>query len=260
MKIGIIGGSGLDDPKILQDFKEIEVNTIYGNPSSALTVGKISNKEVAILARHGKKHTINPSNVNYRANIDALKKVGCTYILATTACGSLREEIKPGTIVFPSQFIDFTKKRHYTFYDNDQVCHISMEDPFCKKLRGLLIETAKELELPYHTNKTIISIEGSRFSTRAESNLFRMFGADIINMSLVPEVILAREAGICYQSIAMSTDYDCWKSDKENVTWEQISKVMQKNTENVKKLLINVIPKIDYKDCNCKTAINLALV
>ncbi|MFH1248632.1 MAG: S-methyl-5'-thioadenosine phosphorylase [archaeon] len=252
VKVGIIGGSGLDDPKILKDFKEIEVVTKYGKPSSILTTGKINGIDVVILARHGKGHTIYPTGVNFRANIAALKDQGCTHILATTACGSLREEIEPGNLVFPDQFIDFTKHRTLTFHDS-KVIHTPMAEPFCGNLRKLLCDTSKQLELKHHEKGTVITIEGPRFSTKAESHMFRGFGADIINMSTVPEVILAREAGICYQSIAMSTDYDCWKEGEEPVTWEMIVEIMKKNADNVKKLLCAVIPKIKDAKCDCNS-------
>src|SRR3989344_6600266 len=150
IKIGIIGGSGLEDPKILKDAKEIDATTKFGSPSSSLTTGKINDVDVVILSRHGKKHTIMPSNVNYRANISALKEQGCTHIIATTACGSLREEIKPGHLVFCDQFIDRTSKRDCTFYDEGKVCHIPMADPFCSRLRAVLAETAEEAGLEHH--------------------------------------------------------------------------------------------------------------
>ena len=260
IKIGIIGGSGLDDLDIFEDKKEIEVNTLFGKPSSSLTLGKIKGVDVVILSRHGKKHTIMPGNVNYRANIHALKELGVTHLLVSTACGSLREEIKPGDLVFPNQFIDRTTKRHSTFYDKDQVCHIPMENPFCNELRNLIVESAKDLDLRFHNDKTVITIEGPRFSTKAESKMFRNFGADIINMSTVPEVILAREVGICYQAIAMATDYDCFMETKENVSWEQIEKIMKMNSENVKRLFLGVIPKIKNLNCGCKEAIKSSLI
>ena len=180
-------------------------------------------------------------------------KEGCTHILATTAVGSLREKIKPGDLVFADQFIDHTKHRPLTFHD-EKVIHTPMAEPFCKELRSLLVKTAKELKLRHHTKGTVITIEGPRFSTKAESHMFRSFGADVINMSTVPEVILAREIGICYQTIAMSTDYDCWKEGEEPVTWEMILSIMNKNSENVKKLLLKTISKIKYNGCDsCKS-------
>ena len=242
-KIAIIGGSGLDDPRIMAGAKEIEVETPFGRPAAALVIGEIGGREVAVLARHGKDHSIMPTKVPFQANVWALKKIGCSHILATTACGSLKEEIKPKDLVFPDQFIDFTKRRRLTFYE-DKVVHTSMAEPFCPDLRRLLAETAKDLALSYHDKGTVITIEGPRFSTRAESRLFRGFGADIVNMSTVPEVILANEVGLRYAAIAMATDYDAWKEGEEAVTWEMILERMKANAANVKKLLLAVIPKI----------------
>jgi 5'-methylthioadenosine phosphorylase len=240
IKIGIIGGSGLDDPKILNNFSEKSIRTPFGNPSGKITLGKIGKTEVAILARHGKKHTIIPTHVPYRANIWALQKIGCTHIIATTACGSLRENLKPGDIIFPDQFIDNTKHRILTFYE-DKLIHTPMSEPFSKELRKKLENTAKKMKIKYHNHGTMITIEGPRFSTKAESHMFRGWGADLINMSTVPEVILANELGIPYQSIAMATDYDCWKENEEPVTLEMILEIMKKNSEKVKKLLIETI-------------------
>jgi 5'-methylthioadenosine phosphorylase len=249
IKIGIIGGSGLDNPEILKDAEEVTVETPYGPPTSSLMCGTIEGIDVVILARHGRDHSIYPSGVNFRANIWALKEQGCTHILASTAVGSLREEIKPGHLVFPDQFIDHTKKRETTFFDETEVVHTPMADPFCPNLIDLLSASAEELGIPYHKNKTVITIEGPRFSTKAESHLFRSWNADVINMSTVPEVNLAREKKMHYASIAMSTDYDCWHEEEEPVTWEMIVETMQKNAENVIRLFLNVIPKIkDYDD------------
>jgi len=242
--IGIIGGSGLDDPKILLNSHNIEVDTPYGKPSSKLVEGEIEGKEVVILARHGKRHSITPSLVPYRANIWGLKSVGCTHILATTACGSLKENMKPGELVFIDQFIDFTKQRKMTFFE-DKVVHTQMAQPFDIKLRRLLVESAKELNFPFHPAGTIVTIEGPRFSTKAESLMFQKWGADLINMSTVPEVVLANEMQIPYQSIAMVTDYDCWRENEEPVTFELILKRMRDNSQKVKKLLIRVIEKLE---------------
>lgn len=250
IKVGVIGGSGLDDPKLMKDKKERAVTTPYGKPSSKLTTGKIGGVEVVVLARHGRGHTIYPTGVNYRANVYALKKAGCTHILATTAVGSLREKIRPGDLVFVDQFIDMTKHRTLTYHD-EKVIHTPMAEPFCGDLRDLLAKTAKGLKLRHHRKGTVVTIEGPRFSTKAESHMWRILGADVINMSTVPEVVLARELGICYQSIAMSTDYDCWKEEEEPVTWEMIVKTMEKNAGNVKKLLQTAIPKIKHYECEC---------
>lgn len=243
IRIGIIGGSGMDDPRLMKGKREKKVKTPFGIPTSPLTIGNIDGIETVILARHGRKHSIYPTGVNYRANISALKKEGCTHIFATTAVGSLRENIRPGDFVFLDQFIDFTKHRPLTFHEK-KVVHTPMSNPFCDGLRALLAASAKELRLRYHTKGTIVTIEGPRFSTVAESHMFRKLGADVINMSTVPEVILAREAGLCYQSIAMSTDYDCWKEGEEPVTWEMILAIMNKNADNVKRLLLETISKM----------------
>ena len=260
MKIGIIGGSGLDDPDILKDAEKIKKHTPYGNVSDLITVGKIKNVDVVMIPRHGSKHEIGPGMVNYRANIWAMKELGVTHILAPTACGSLREEYEPGNFAFIDQFIDRTTKRKQSFYEGHEVCHIPMADPFCDKLRKILTKEAKSLGIKYHDKGTMVTIEGPRFSTRAESKLFRSWDADTINMTTVPEVVLAREAGICYASIAMVTDYDCFLEDRKPVTVEEIVKTMKVNAENVKKLLINVIPKIDFIECSCKEDIKGALI
>ncbi|MFW9949876.1 MAG: S-methyl-5'-thioadenosine phosphorylase [Candidatus Thorarchaeota archaeon] len=247
VKIGIIGGSGLDNPDILKDVNEIEVSTQYGKPTSPLKLGKINDVEVVLLARHGREHTIPPTHVNYRANIQALKDQECTHILATTACGSLREEIGRGDFIILDQFIDFTRLRKVSFFDEfppGDAKHTAMAYPYSQDLRRILIETAKELNLKYHEKGTVITIEGPRFSTRAESEMFRIWGADVINMSIAPETILANEAGIPYAAVAMSTDYDCWKDDEVPVTWNEILEIFGKNVNNVIALLTNSIKKI----------------
>lgn len=247
VKVGIIGGSGLDDPKILKNYKEVTIKTPYGKPSSKLTIGKIRGVNVVILARHGKAHTAPPTQVNFRANIHALKEVGCTHILATTAVGSLRKDIERGDLVILDQFIDFTRHRPISFYDKfepHKPIHTPMANPFSNELREVLIKTAEELKLKHHKKGTVITIEGPRFSTKAESRMFRAWGADVINMSIAPEAILANEAGIPYAAVAMSTDYDCIFDDMQSVTWEGILKVFKENVDKVTKLLIETIPKI----------------
>ena len=242
-KIGIIGGSGLDDPNILKDARLVEVTTPYGSPSSPLTVGTIGGKEVVLLARHGKQHQYSPTEVNYQANIHALKEQGVTHIIATTACGSLRAEIDRGHLVIVDQFIDFTRHRKVTFHESfsDGAVHTPMAEPFDVGLRELLYETSTGLGYDTHNGGTVITIEGPRFSTKAESKMFRMWGADVINMSIAPEAALANEAGIPYAAVAMSTDYDCWKEDEEPVSWEEILKVFTENSEKVKNLLIQAV-------------------
>lgn len=247
VKIGIIGGSGLDNPGILENSKEIQVTTLYGAPSSPLTIGKLGNVDVVILARHGRSHNISPTNVNFKANIRVLKDQGVTHVIATTACGSLRENIERGDFVILDQFIDFTFHRsHPTFFADfsDGAKHNAMPSPFDEKLRKNLIETSKALGYATHEKGTVITIEGPRFSTKAESNMFRIWGADVINMSIAPECILANELGIPYAVVAMSTDYDSFRDDVEPVSWDEIKKVFAENADKVKKLLITAIPKI----------------
>ena len=247
VKIGIIGGSGLDNPDILEDVREENADTPYGKPSSSLKIGKIKSVDVVLIARHGREHTIPPTQVNFRANISALKEAGCTHILATTACGSLREEIDRGHLVILDQFIDFTRHRDITFhkeFEPHKPTHCPMAEPFDKNLRELLIKTSKELKLFCHEKGTVITIEGPRFSTKAESKMFRIWGADVINMSVAPEAALANEIGLPYAAVAMSTDYDCWKEDEEPVTWEAVLEIFKQNAKNVTDLLVEVIPKI----------------
>lgn len=247
MRIGIIGGSGLDNPDILENPRDEAVTTPYGDPSSPLKYGRIGGVEVILVARHGRGHTIPPTQVNYRANIHALKQAGCTHLLATTAVGSLREEIGRGDLVVVDQFIDFTKRRHMSFhevFEPHAPVHTPMADPFDETLRELLISKCEQLGYKHHKTGTVITIEGPRFSTRAESRMFRMWGADIINMSIAVEAILANEASIPYAVVAMSTDYDCWKTDEEPVSWDAIVEVFTQNAEKVTNLLIHAIPEV----------------
>lgn len=243
MKIGIIGGSGLENPNILEDFKVKEVETPFGKPSSPLTTGRINNIDIVIISRHGIKHELPPTQVNNRANIFALKDEGCKFIIATTAVGSLREEIKRGDFVILDQFIDFTKQRKETFFDKFEFgpIHTSMANPFSEELRKKLIESTEKLKYPVHKKGTVLTIEGPRFSTRAESNLFRQWGAHVVNMSIAPEAILANEAEVPYAIIAMSTDYDSWKDNEEPVTWNEIRYIMKENAERVKKVILETI-------------------
>ncbi len=243
VKIGIIGGSGLDDPDIFKNPTELDISTEYGSPSSTLMSGQINGVDTVILARHGRRHQFSPTQVNNQANIKALEKAGVTHIIATTACGSLRSKIDRGHLVVLDQFIDFTRFRKNTFTDSfvDGAVHTAMAHPFDDTLRANLYDTGKELGLNMHVKGCVVTIEGPRFSTVAESKMFRLWGADVINMSTAPEAMLANEAAIPYAAVAMSTDYDCWKEDERPVTWDDILAVFNKNANNVKQLLVNVI-------------------
>ncbi|PIN70648.1 S-methyl-5'-thioadenosine phosphorylase [Candidatus Woesearchaeota archaeon CG11_big_fil_rev_8_21_14_0_20_43_8] len=258
VKIGIIGGTGVYDPHLVEDEKKNKVHTPYGSTSDFVMTGKFKGVDIVVIPRHGNGHIMNPSNVNYRANVWAMKELGVTHIIAPSAVGSLKEEYKPGDLVMTDQFIDRTTKRDQSFYEGNQVCHIGMAEPMCAALRGLLNDTAKKLGLRHHEKGTVVVIEGPRFSSRAESNLYRSWNADIISMTLVPEAVLAREAGICYASVGMVTDYDCWK--EEEVTSDMVVQTMKANAENVKKLLQAVIPLIKKTDCKCASAICHALL
>ncbi len=227
--------------------KEVSVDTPYGFPSSSFIEGNINGTEVVLLSRHGRDHSIPPTMVNNLANLFAIQELQCTHILATTACGSLRKEIKRGELVFPDQFIDFTRHRKVSFFDafkEGDLKHTQMAVPFSEHIRQALIRSAAGLKFDYHASGTVITIEGPRFSTRAESKMFRIWGADIINMSLAPEVILANELGIPYGCIAMSTDYDAWKDDEEPVTWEGVLKVFEENINRVIQLMTHCLPNL----------------
>jgi 5'-methylthioadenosine phosphorylase len=253
-KIGIIGGSGLDNPNILQEAQDLDVNTNFGKPSSPLKIGKISGVDVVLLARHGREHTIPPTQVNNQANIQALKDIGCTHIIATTACGSLKKEIGRGDFVVLDQFIDFTRLRKLSFYDRfepGKISHTPMAEPFHKELRNVLYGTAKELNLKCHPQGTVVTIEGPRFSTKAESKMFASWGADVINMSIAPECVLANEIGLPYAAVAMATDYDCLFDDVPPVTWEEVLKVFEENVDKVTNLLTNVVQKINSCNTSC---------
>lgn len=259
MAIGIIGGTGVYDPALLEQAEQVKIHTPFGSPSDLVVVGKYNGIDVVFIPRHGSKHTISPSCVNYRANIWAMKELGVTHILAPAAVGSLREKIKPGDIVFPDQIIDRTYGRKVSFYEGSKVCHVSFAHPFCEKLRKVLIKAAKEAKIRAHESGTCVVIEGPRFSTKAESNLFRSWGCDIINMTMYPECVLAREAQICYASIAMVTDWDCWK--ERIVDTKTVLETMRANVAKVKQIISAAIPKIEVDgDCPCRHALEGAFV
>jgi len=261
--VGIIGGSGVYDPGIVEDPVEVRVYTPYGEPSDFITVGRVEGVPVAFLPRHGRGHRIPPHRINYRANIWALKSLGVRYVISVSAVGSLREDYRPGDFVVPDQFIDMTKKREYTFFDGPVTAHVSMADPFCDDLRSRLVESARRLGYPVHEKGTYICIEGPRFSTRAESRVWKdVFKADIIGMTLVPEVNLACEAQLCYATLAMVTDYDVWADHP--VTADQVEKIMKQNVERARKILYDVIPRLagdpDPARCSCCRSLDTALV
>jgi 5'-methylthioadenosine phosphorylase len=247
MRVGIIGGSGLGDPQIVHDARDEVVATPWGEPSSALRHGQIEGIPCVLLARHGREHTIPPTHVNNRANLYALRAAGCSHVLATTAVGSLREEIARGDLVILDQLLDFTRLRPLSFHERfepGKAVHTPLADPFDAELRRRLIETAHGLGLPHHPRGTVVTIEGPRFSTRAESRMFRAWGADVINMSTAPECALAAEAGLPYAAVAMSTDYDCWKEDEAPVTWSEITRIFAANVASVVQLLTGTLASL----------------
>ena len=256
-EIGIFGGTGIYDSGLLNDSKEITIDTPYGKTSDSITVGEFNGRKVAFMPRHGKKHTIPPHLINFRANIWAFKELGVKRIIAPSAVGSLKEEFQPGHFALPSQFIDFTKSRKGTFSEDGRVIHISVADPFCPELQNVILDTVKNQEIEIHKDCTYVCIEGPRFSTKAESKFFRTTGADIIGMTLVPECQLAREAQICYVSLSTITDYDVWA--EKPVTAKEVMTTLAKNVEMTKKLLtimINQIP--EERSCSCERALEEA--
>lgn len=260
-EFGVIGGTGLYDPKLLKNAQEIMVETPYGRPSDAITVGELNGRTVAFLPRHGKLHAIRPTDINVRANIFALKRLGVKRILAPSTVGSLREDYEPGDIVFTDQFIDRTTRREQSFYTvaEARVCHISVAEPMCPQLRKSLIDIAKDMKIKMHETGTYVCIEGPRFSTKAESRMFQQWGADIIGMTMVPEVVLAREAEICYANISTVTDYDCWK--EHAVCVDDILSIMRSNVENVKRIIAETIAKTPSEcSCQCGSALTGAFV
>lgn len=241
--LGIIGGTGLYQMDALQDVEEVSVETPFGNPSAAIITGQVGDQQVAFIPRHGQHHTITPSEVNYRANIWALKSLGVTHVISVSAVGSLREELKPGDLCIPSQYIDWTRaQRQRSFFGQGVVGHISSANPTCPSLVSDIAQAAQDLDIPLHQDRTYICVEGPRLGTRAESHCLRTMGADIVGMTNVPEVFLAREAQMGYATIAIITDYDCWKEDpSEFATVEAILKAYQASLGTVKKLLEKVM-------------------
>jgi len=260
IKIGIIGGSGFYKMGIIDDAEEIDVDTPFGKPSDKITIGKIDGTEVAFLPRHGIGHFIPPHKVNYRANVFAMKECGVEYLVSIAAVGSLKKEIKPCDFVIADQLFDRTAKRSSTFFEDGSVAHVAFADPFCKKLSDIAYKTVKDLQIRIH-HGTYICMEGPQFSTRAESNLYRKWGMDVIGMTLATEAKLAREAEMCLCGILTVTDYDCWYEEEDDVSVSNVVENLKKNDKNMAEILKNLIPKIKYKrDCECPNALQYAVI
>jgi 5'-methylthioadenosine phosphorylase len=261
IKLGVIGGSGLYSMPGLSDIKEMNLDTPFGQPSSPIIIGSLEEKRVAFLARHGSGHTISPGEVNYRANIYALKMLGVERILAINACGSLREDFMPGHIVIPDQVFDLTRSRDLTFFGIGLVAHIGSANPFCPHLSSLVARATESAGGLVHSGGSLVIIEGPRFSTRAESNVYRSWGMSIVGMTCIPEVFLAREAEICYCSMAHITDYDVWHVSEAPVTVEMVVKTLSTNTALANEAirhLIKIIPA--ERPCSCGSALADALI
>jgi len=257
VEIGIFGGTGIYDSGLLENTQEIDIDTPYGKPSDTITVGTFKGRKIAFLPRHGKKHSIPPHKINFKANIWAFKELGISRIVAPSAVGSLKEEFEPGHFALPTQFLDFTKSREGSFSDNGKVIHISVADPFCPELQTSILNVTNNQDLKMHKDCTYVCIEGPRFSTKAESKFFRTTGADIIGMTLVPECQLAREAQMCYVSISTVTDYDVWA--EKPVTAKEVIATLSKNVEKTKKVLTELIDKIPKtRNCSCAKALEEA--
>ncbi len=261
---GIIGGSGLYGFNGLQNVETIEVDTPFGKPSSPIVIGELKGKKLAFLARHGIGHVLLPSEVNYRANIYAFKELGVNKIISVSAVGSLREDYAPGHIVVPDQIFDFTKDRKRSFFGEGIVAHISTAEPFCPKLSRQLLRALREQDAVVHEGGTYITIEGPRFSTRGESNTFRSWGMSLVGMTAAPEVFLAREAEICYATMAHVTDYDCWHISEEPVTVEMVINTLSHNTAVAQNTLVRLVDLLEEDDgaetCECDEALKNAIM
>jgi len=260
-KIGVIGGTGLYDIEGMTGVEVVNIDTPFGKPSDSITIGKLDGVGIAFLPRHGKGHRIYPTGVPSRANIYALKSLGVEFIISSNSCGSFQEDIRPGHLLVPDQIIDRTQKRTNTFFDDGIVAHVQFADPFCPVLSRIIYEAAQETGSIVHQGGTFIAMEGPAFSTRAESRLYRAWGADVIGMTVLPEARLAREAEICYASIACVTDYDSWHETNETVTIEAILTTMRNNIDNAKKTIKLAADRIPaQRDCECAGALGPALV
>jgi 5'-methylthioadenosine phosphorylase len=259
--IGIIGGTGLYQMDGFTDVREVAVETPFGPPSDRLFLGSLDGRRVAFLPRHGRGHRILPHELNFRANVFAMKKLGVEWILSVSAVGSLKERYEPLHVVVPDQFIDRTQQRQSTFFGNGLVAHVAFAHPFCKNLSKVMAEACVETGATHHVGGTYVCMEGPQFSTLAESELYRSWGADLIGMTNLQEAKLAREAEICYATLAMVTDYDCWHPDHDAVTAEQIIGVLGKNAETARKVLRAAVRRLPIpRDCECANALASALI
>jgi len=265
-EIGIIGGSGLYQLKGLTHIKEVTVDTPFGKPSEKISIGKLYGNEIAFLPRHGLGHRISPTEINYRANIYAMKKLGVSRIISVAACGSLKEELRPLDFVVIDQYVDRTNQaRKMTFFEDGIVAHISFSHPVCPQLSQILFdsgyEISKDLRIKMHKGGTYINMEGPQFSTLAESNLYRSWGMDVIGMTNMAEARLCREAEICYATLACVTDYDCWHPEYEKITVDMVINNLLKNVENAKKILHGLIRNLPHKrSCGCQVALKNAII
>ncbi len=262
IEIGIIGGSGFYEIEGLKELKEVKLETPFGEPSDIYLAGELEGRRVAFLSRHGRGHRILPSEINFRANIYGFKLLGVERIISASAVGSMKENIHPMDVVIVDQFIDRTFRRINTFFGDGVASHISFAHPVCPEISKHLIQSCKNIGIPFHSKGTYICIEGPAFSTKAESLLYRSWGVDVIGMTNVTEAKLAREAEICYATIALVTDYDCWHEEEEPVTVEMVLNYLRKNTENAKKIIketIKTLPR-ERKECDCKNALKFAVI
>jgi len=260
-KIGVIGGSGLYDIPGIENVEEVAIDTPFGKPSDSLIIGRLEGVGVAFLPRHGRGHRISPSEIPQRANIYALKSLGVEHIIAVNACGSFREEFKPGDLVIPDQLIDRTKGRPGSFFTDGIVGHVLLAEPFCPALSRTLFDTAREVGAGVHNGGTYLAMEGPAFSTKAESLLHKSWGLDIIGMTAAPEAKLAREAEICYAQIAGVTDYDCWQDDAEPTAIDDIVATLVKNTDTIREIIRWAVTRVPgERTCGCATALKTAIV
>ena len=261
VSVGVIGGSGLYDIEGLTAVHDVRVSTPFGDPSDVITVGTLAGIRVAFLSRHGRGHLLNPSGINYRANIYALKSLGVSQVISVSAVGSMKESIRPGDVVVPDQFIDLTKRRVSTFFDEGIVAHVAFGEPICAELAQALQLAGAQVGATLHRGGTYLCMEGPQFSTKAESRLYRQWGVDVIGMTNMPEAKLAREAELCYATLALVTDYDCWHETEEAVTVEAVLGTLRQNVALAKRLLPVLMPSfVEPRVCSCHQALDNAIL